>query len=989
MHKAKLLVCLLAVTCRGAETAIVRPGGVIGGAGGGGVAPYTITLNPPSITLSVGSTSQVTATVQDSLGTLIPGAVLTWTTGNAGIASVSPAGLVTGVSAGNTSIGAGYSGVSATLLVSVTTVPVASVQMIPGLDTLQTGTTLQLTAIPKDANGVPLAGRTIIWSSNNVSVAPVNGAGLVNALAPGVATITAVSEGQSATATITVVNVPVVTVTVAPANDTVNVGANVTLVATPRDSNGTPLAGRVISWSSSNTAVATVNSSGVVHGVAPGAATITATSGGQSGTAAITVILVPVASVQVLPTSATIAVGATRQYTATPRDAGGNALTGRIVTWASADPTIASVSGSGLVSGVAVGGPNQISATSEGKIGTAAATVAMAPPTLVRVILTPDTTTIFTGATKQFTVQGKMSDSSLQAVSVTYAAAGGAISQSGLYTAGATPGTFNVIATVQGQTLADTSRVTLVQPPLVPVASVTIAPASANVAVGGTTTLTATPRDSNGVVLTGRTITWSSANPAIATVNASGVVTGVAVGGPVTMTAATGGQNGTAAITVIVVPVASVQVSPTTASIAVGAGTKLTATPRDSNGTALIGRPITWSSANGAIASVDTAGNVLGIAAGGPITITASSGGKSGTSAVTVTGPAATLVRVILLPDTVTVLSGGTTFFTAQGKMSDSSIQPVSVTFAVGGGTISQGGLYTAGGTTGIFNVIATAQGAPKADTSRVTIAAAPPPGSYTTVVANDWSSYGSSAVFLSSYGWGQSGASSLFTVPANVTLVPDPIFGQVVSMRQPKDTSTTGCCGWTPLKFVGFPRLLDKAWFRVKVRFSPGFTPIGPYPSGAANSYKLLFMLWQGYSERAEIEFSNGTQYIIGFSFQGVSCSSTSLPKLGGGITSVSNEWTSGEWFEYIMYYEKTGPNAARMRFWKRQLSQSGAINPGPWYMQGEDVVNCSNATPQARAINLGGNKNKTTPADQYVFWGPFEVVDGLQYPNPFGVGP
>lgn len=264
-----------------------------------------------------------------------------------------------------------------------------------------------------------------------------------------------------------------------------------------------------------------------------------------------------------------------------------------------------------------------------------------------------------------------------------------------------------------------------------------------------------------------------------------------------------------------------------------------------------------------------------------------------------------------------------------------------------------------------------------------------PPPGNYTAVVGDDWSSYTSSSDLLTRFGWGQSGASSLFTVAANVTLVSDPVFGQVVSMRQPKDTSTTGCCGWTPLKFVGFPAPLDKAWFRVMVRFSPGFTPVGPYPPAAANSYKLLFMLWQGYSERAEIEFSNGTQYIIGFSFQGVSCSSTSLPKLGGGFTSVTNEWNNGQWYEYIMYYEKTGAASARMRFWMRQLTMSNVINPGAWLMQGEEVTSCSSATPQARAINLGGNKNKTTPADQYIFWGPFEVVDGTQYPDPFGVGP
>src|SRR5256885_11766973 len=102
---------------------------------------------------------------------------------------------------------------------------------------------------------------------------------------------------------------------------------------------------------------------------------MTATSEGQSGTAAITVTPVPVASVTVTPATAGVAVGSTVQLTATPKDANGNPLTGRVVTWQSSNNAIASVNGSGLVSGVAAGGPVTITATSEGQSGTAAVTV--------------------------------------------------------------------------------------------------------------------------------------------------------------------------------------------------------------------------------------------------------------------------------------------------------------------------------------------------------------------------------------------------------------------------------------------------------------------------------------------------------------------------------------------------------------------------------------------------------------------------------------
>src|SRR5207253_1702156 len=97
------------------------------------------------------------------------------------------------------------------------------------------------------------------------------------------------------TATVTVAGcvAPVAAVTVSPAAPTVQVGQTAQLTATPRDASGNPLAGRVITWQSSNGAVASVNGSGLVTAVASGAgagsATITATSEGQSGTAAITV----------------------------------------------------------------------------------------------------------------------------------------------------------------------------------------------------------------------------------------------------------------------------------------------------------------------------------------------------------------------------------------------------------------------------------------------------------------------------------------------------------------------------------------------------------------------------------------------------------------------------------------------------------------------------------------------------------------------------
>jgi len=275
---------------------------------------------------------------------------------------------------------------SATAVVTATAVPVAQVAVLPTSATASVASTVQFVAIPLDSTGTALGGRVITWASSNSSVASVDGSGLATSVTAGSATITATSEGHSGSAALTVsaVTLPVATVTVSPASASVTAGQTVQLTATPKDANGNTLTGRTISWTSSNTSVATVSSSGLVSGVVAGSATITATAEGKSGTSAITVtaVTVPVATVTVSPASASVPAGQTAQLTATPKDASGNPLTGRTITWASSNTSVATVSSSGLVSGVTTGSAT-ITATSETKSGTSAITVStpLPPPT--------------------------------------------------------------------------------------------------------------------------------------------------------------------------------------------------------------------------------------------------------------------------------------------------------------------------------------------------------------------------------------------------------------------------------------------------------------------------------------------------------------------------------------------------------------------------------------------------------------------------------
>src|SRR5206468_8923198 len=98
----------------------------------------------------------------------------------------------------------------------------------------------------------------------------------------------------------------VASVTISPATGSIRVGQTLQLTATPKDLAGGTLTGRTVMWTSSNTSVATVSGSGMVAGVTPGSAMITATSEGKSSTAALTVTTVPVASVASSPATGLI-----------------------------------------------------------------------------------------------------------------------------------------------------------------------------------------------------------------------------------------------------------------------------------------------------------------------------------------------------------------------------------------------------------------------------------------------------------------------------------------------------------------------------------------------------------------------------------------------------------------------------------------------------------------------------------------------------------
>ena len=175
--------------------------------------------------------------------------------------------------------------------------------------------------------------------------------------------------------------------------------------------------------------------------------------------------------------------------------------------------------------------------------------------------------------------------------------------------------------------------------PVDPPASVAVTAPVTTLAIGQTTQATAVPKDSKGTPLTGRTVTWSSSSPGIATVSATGLITAVSAG-TVAIKATVDGVVGTLGITVSASTgtsgtLASVRVTLVQTSVQLGQTTQATAVALDASGKAVSAGTPTWSSANSSVATVSATGLVTTVGAG-QVTIKATIAGVSGSTTLSV-----------------------------------------------------------------------------------------------------------------------------------------------------------------------------------------------------------------------------------------------------------------------------------------------------------------------------------------------------------------
>lgn len=401
-------------------------------------------------------------------------------------------------------------------------------------------------------------------------------------------------------------NVPATGISLSSSTASVLIGSTLQLTATVSPSNAT---NKTVTWRSSNTSIATVNSSGKVTGVNLGTATITATTADGTNLSAscqVTVNPVLATSVSLNKSSETLLAGESVQLTATVLPSN---TTDKSVTWKSSNTAVATVDANGRVTAVKPGTATITVTTADGSNRTATCKVTVQPVLVSLLSLNLTETSMRPNDKVQLTASVQPSNATNKTVAWTTSDAGVAtVNDNGLVTANA-PGTATITArTTDGSNLTATCKVT-VQRPLA--TSLTFDNEEMTLYVGETHTVAATVLPAEAL----QALNWTSSKPAVATVDANGQLKAVGEGTTVIVATTADGSNLTATciVTVKPRPATGIQLDRTEVTLAKGENVTLHATVLPDNAT---NRNVTWKSSNTKIATVDANGKVTAVAAG-------------------------------------------------------------------------------------------------------------------------------------------------------------------------------------------------------------------------------------------------------------------------------------------------------------------------------------------------------------------------------------
>ncbi|HXW92560.1 MAG TPA: Ig-like domain-containing protein [Terriglobales bacterium] len=606
-------------------------------------ALVSMTLTPASAKIAKYTDQQFTAMGSFTNGsTQNVSSLVTWSSSAPTIASVSKSGLaVAGSAPGSTVISASLDNISASSNLTVTNVALDSIAVTPADSTIPEGVFRQFVATGTFSDGsTQNISLVTTWSSTGITVAGVSATGLLSALGVGTSTISATLNSTTGSTEVTVATPVLISVAIQPSNGKVAISTGLQLTAIGTYNNGsTKNLTSQVTWGPSSSSIVTVNSSGFASALSLGSATITAALGSITTSTNLTVTDATLVSMVVTPTSPTIAVGGSRQFTATGSFSDGSTEDMSAVpktTWTSSDTAVATMSGA-TATGVS-GGTATIKAAF-GSVG-GSANLTVNTGSLTSLSISPTSATITEDGTQQFTVTGHYSNGTTLTLnsSATWSTSDpsvAAISDTGLAN-GLQGGSTSITASFESFTATADLKVTGAA-----LSSIAVSPATASIAPETTEQFTATGiyADQNTRNLSAFVV-WTSSDLSVATVSDSspslGLATAVASGNTLVGAVLSKVLGGSASLTVSNATLVSITVTPATPSLLLGQSFPFTATGTFSdNTTQVINGSVTWTSSAPTVATIGASG-VAASASVGTTTITATMNSISGSTTLTV-----------------------------------------------------------------------------------------------------------------------------------------------------------------------------------------------------------------------------------------------------------------------------------------------------------------------------------------------------------------
>ena len=629
----------------------------------------SLSVTEVSSSLKIAETFQLTLTgTYSNSSTQDLTSLATWSVADSSILEISSSGLVTALSAGTTIVTAVYEGFSIERSIAVKAL--VDLTISPTSLTMAIASTQQLSVSGRYTdNSVENLDNLVVWVSSDPSVASISSSGLVLAVSAGTISITASMENVDKVAQVVVLpNLSSLSVTEVSSNLKVAETFQLTLTGLYSDFSTQDLTS-LATWSVADSAILEVSSTGLVTALSAGTTTVTAAYEGFSVERSITVKAL--VDLTISPTSLTLAIASTQQLSVSGRYTDNSVENlDNLVVWASSDPSIASISSSGVVLAVSAG-TISITASME-NVDKVAQVVVL--PNLSSLSVTEVSSNLKVAETFQLTLTGLYSDSSTQDLTslATWSVADSAIlevSSSGLVTA-LSAGTTAVTAIYEGFSVERSITVKAL-------VDLTISPTSLTLAIASSQQLSVTGLyTDNSVEAFDNQVTWETSDVNVASISNSGVVTGVS-SGDVSITASVDAVSSSLSVTVSPATLQSIVINSQVTQIAAGLTSSFSAKGLYSDGTEQsLSDQLVWSVADTSIASINSETGLLTALKAGTTSVIASKEGLS--SSIIITVSQASLTEIAITPSIISLAAGSSETVNVTAIFSDNTKQDVS-----------------------------------------------------------------------------------------------------------------------------------------------------------------------------------------------------------------------------------------------------------------------------------------------------------------------